>query len=200
VLLNNDIAVLQPDWLTVLVSHAIQPGVGAVGAKLLYPDGRVQHAGLTTDPSGVPRHLFRYLNGEAPGAFGLAALARDVWGVTGACLAIQRDVFFGVGALNEAFPVAYNDVELCLRLTAYGYRIVWTPWSRLEHREMATRPPDYSDARREQVQAELEELLRDWGQLILCDPFLNPNLQLIDEQLHFGKTPAWQKPAAQADI
>ena len=82
VLLNNDISVEHDDWLTVLVSHAIQPGVGAVGAKLLYPDGRVQHAGLSTDGSGVPVHLFRHLEGTSHGAFGMAALAREVWGVT----------------------------------------------------------------------------------------------------------------------
>lgn len=189
VLLNNDIAVLQPDWLTVLVSHAVQPGVGAVGAKLLYPDGRVQHAGLTTDGTGVPRHLFRYEDGEAQGAFGLLAVAREVWGVTGACLAIRRAVFTAVGGLNEAFPVAYNDVDLCLRLTAQGYRIVWTPWSRVEHREMATRAPDHTGARREEVQEELARLMRDWGLLALHDPFLNPNLRLVGEQLCFREAP-----------
>jgi GT2 family glycosyltransferase len=185
VLLNNDIAMLQPDWLTVLVSHASQPGVGAVGAKLLYPDGRIQHAGLTTDGSGIPRHLFRCLDKDAPGAFGLAGLAREVWGVTGACLAIPRKVFFEIGGLNTAFPAAYNDVELCLRLTVHGYRIVWTPWSCLIHHEMATRPPDHMGRRREQVRQELEWLRRDWGDLIERDPFLSPNLQLIDEQPHF---------------
>jgi GT2 family glycosyltransferase len=187
VLLNNDIAVLQPDWLTVLVSHAMQPGVGAVGAKLLFPDGRVQHAGLTTDPSGVPQHLFRYASGGAPGTCGLMGLARQVWGVTGACLAIPRYVFTTVGGLNENLPIAYNDVELCLRLTERGYRILWTPWSKLEHREMGTRRPDHTGVRREQVLQELKQLLDDWGHLIQHDAFLNPNLQLIDGEPHFRK-------------
>ncbi len=182
VLLNNDIAALRPDWLTVLVSHAIQPGVGAVGAKLLYPDGRVQHAGLTTDASGVPRHLFRYAPADGPGEFGLLAAAREVWGVTGACMAIRREVFAAVGGLNEALPVAYNDVDLCLRLTAGGYRIIWTPWSVMEHREMATRPPDHTAGRRAQAQEELDRLTRDWGSLVLLDPFMNPNLRLVDSQ------------------
>jgi GT2 family glycosyltransferase len=189
VLLNNDIAVLQPDWLTVLVAHTLQPGVGAVGAKLLYPDGRVQHAGLTTDESGVPRHLFRHLDGGAPGAFGLAGLTRSVWGVTGACMAIPRAVFVGLGGLNEAFPVTYNDVEFCLRLAAHGYRILWTPWSRLEHREAATRPSDLTQSRREQLQLELDRLRRDWGRRMLHDPFFNANLQLADEQPHYRKDP-----------
>ncbi len=182
VLLNNDIAVLQPDWLTVLVSHALQPGIGAVGAKLLYPDGRFQHAGLTTDSTGIPRHLFRFAPGDDDGAFDLLALAREVWGVTGACLAMRRDIFFAVGGLNEALPVAYNDVELCLRLTAHGYRLVWTPWSVVEHRELASRPPDHSAGRQAQVREERDRLLRDWGGFVLQDPFLNPNLRLLEEQ------------------
>ncbi len=180
-LLNNDIVVLQPDWLTVLVSHVVQPGVGAVGAKLLYPDGRVQHAGLTTDATGVPRHVFRYAPGTAAGAFDLLGVAREVWGVTGACLATRRDVFFELGGLNEALPVAYNDVDFCLRLTACGYRILWTPWSLLEHRELASRAPDHSAARQAAVHEERSRLLRDWGGLALRDPFLNPNLRLVDE-------------------
>ena len=189
VLLNNDIAVLEPDWLTTLVSHAAQPGVGAAGAKLLYPDGRVQHAGLTTDAAGVPRHLFRFAPGDSLGAFGLLGMAREVWGVTGACLATRRDVFFRLGGLNEALPVAYNDVDYCLRLTASGYRIIWTPWSVLEHREMASRPPDHAPARQAAVGEERARLLRDWGGLVLQDPFLNPNLALVDEHPCLSRAP-----------
>ena len=190
VLLNNDITVLRPDWLTVLVSHAVQPGIGAVGAKLLYPDGRIQHAGVTTDWSGVPRHLLRFADGDGPGPFGLTATARTVWAVTGACLAIPRDVFFAVGGLNEAvlLCIAYNDVDLCLRLTASGYRIVWTPWCVLEHHELASRTPDHTPARRDQAREELDRLIRDWGRLVLHDPFLSPNLQLVDEQPEFARS------------
>ena len=185
-LLNNDIAALHPDWLSVLASHAVQPGVGAVGAKLLYPDGRVQHAGIATDQTGVPRHLLRYAPGGSSGPFGLMATARQVWAVTGACLALRREAFLAVGGLNEALPVAYNDVDLCLRLTAHGYRIVWTPWASLEHRELASRPPDHAPERRDQTREELDRLVRDWGRLVLHDPFLNANLHLEREQPCFG--------------
>ena len=181
-LLNNDIAILQPDWLTELVGQVIQPGVGAAGAKLLYPDGRIQHAGVTTDLRGYPRHLLRFADGAEPGPFDLLGSARDVWGVTGACMAIHRSVFFAVGGLNEAFPISYNDVDLCLRLTASGYRIVWTPWSLLEHRELASRPPDHSPARRDAAELELRRLQADWGAFVQSDPSLHPSLELIDER------------------
>ena len=194
-LLNNDIDVLQPDWLSVLVSHAMQPGVGAVGAKLLYPDGRVQHAGLTTDSAGIPRHLFRFEPGESPGPFELMATTRQVWAVTGACLAIRRQVFWDVGGLNEALPVAYNDVDLCMRLTAFGYRIVWTPRAVLEHRELGSRLPDHLPEQQARAREELDRLVRDWGQLVLFDPYLNANLQIRQEQLCFAHADA--APVAQ---
>ncbi len=189
VLLNNDIAVLRSDWMDALVAHALQPGVGAAGAKLLYQDGRVQHAGIATDRRGAPRHLFRFAAAEDAGPSGLLILAHSVWAVTGACLAVRRDVFFEVGGLNEGLPVAYNDIDLCMRLTAQGYRIVWTPAALLEHRELASRPPDHVGPRREQSQEERNRLARDWGTLIERDPFLNPNFNLTDERLQFRLSP-----------
>ena len=189
VLLNNDIAVLRPDWLAVMAAHALQPDVGAVGAKLLYPDGRVQHAGLATDLQGVPRHLFRFAAADDPGPSGLMALSRSVWSVTGACLAMRRKLFFDVGGLNEGLPVAYNDVEFCLRLTTQGYRIVWTPDAVLEHRELASRLPDHLGPRREQVREELNRLHRDWGQLALHDPYLNFNFDLTEQRLVLHRSP-----------
>ncbi len=181
VLLNNDIMVLQPEWLEELVAQAVRPGVGAAGPMLLYPDGTVQHAGLTTDASATPRHLFRHANPAQPGPSGLLAAVRTVWGVTGACLAIRRELFFAVGGLNEALPVSCNDVDLCMRLTAFGSRIVWTPWSVVQHREFGSRAPDHSVARRELAAEELERLRRDWGALLAYDPFLNPNYELHRE-------------------
>jgi O-antigen biosynthesis protein len=189
-LLNNDIAVLRPDWMGVMVAHAVQPGVGAVGAKLLYQDGRVQHAGLATDLRGVPRHLFRFAAADDAGPSGLLALARSVWSVTGACLALRRDLLFEVGGLNEGLPVIYNDVDLCLRLTTLGYRTVWTPAALLEHRELASRSPDHVGARREQVREELNRLVRDWGNLVRHDSYLNPNFDLTDETLLFHRSPS----------
>jgi GT2 family glycosyltransferase len=187
-LLNNDIAVLRPDWLGALVAQALQPGVGAAGAKLLYPDGRVQHGGITTDKRGTPRHLLRFAGAQDPGPYGLLAMAHSVWSVTGACLAVRRDLFFQVGGLNEGLPIAYNDVELCLRLAIEGYRNVWTPLAVLEHRELASRPPDHLGHRREESVRELERLHRDWGSLAFHDPYLSPNFDMTRDHLHFHRT------------
>jgi GT2 family glycosyltransferase len=186
--LNNDVAVLHPDWLDALVAQAMQPGVGVVGAKLLYPDGRVQHGGITTDRHGTPRHLLRFAGTNDPGPYGLLTMARNVWSVTGACLAVRRDLFVQVGGLNEGLPIAYNDVEFCLRLTVEGYRILWTPLAVLEHRELASRPPDHLGARREQSRRELERLHRDWGSLVFHDPFLTPHFEMTGDSLHFHRT------------
>ena len=188
-LLNNDIAVLQPDWLQDLVAHAIQPGVGAAGARLLYPDGRLQHAGLTSDMAGFPRHVLRFAPGDYTGPDGLLGCARDAWGVTGACMAVPRDVFFAVGGLNEALPVSYNDVDFCLRLTVNGYRVVWTPWAVLEHRELASRPPDHSPERRALAREELRRLQEDWGVLVLHDRASHPSLDTVADRQSFRLRP-----------
>lgn len=181
-LLNNDIAVLGPGWLHELAAQAVQPGVGAVGAKLLYPDGRIQHAGLSVDGAGIPSHLYRFAPASAPGMSDMLLLAREVWAVTGACMAVPRAVFQQLGGLNEALAVACNDVEFCLRLGALGYRIIFTPWAVLEHHEQATRLADTTEAKRQRALDELGRLLRDWGPLALHDPYLNPNLMLFEEQ------------------
>ena len=188
-LLNNDIAVLEPEWLNELVSRTMQPGVGAVGAKLLYPDGRVQHAGVATDERGIPRHVSRFAPGDDPGPFGMLAYARDIWGVTGACLAVRRDVFFQAGGLNDSYAFSFNDIDFCLRLTVAGYRIVWTPWAVLEHRELATRPPDHSLQRRLGAENEIRRMQRDWGALVQYDPYLHRSLELIDEHPQFRVPP-----------
>jgi len=179
--LNNDVRVLHVDWLTELVAQVRQPGVGAVGPKLLYPDGRVQHAGLTTDQFGIPRHLFRYAASDDPGSNNLMAIARDVWALTGACIAVAKDVFWSVGGMNEALAVSCNDVDLCIRLTAHGYRILWTPWSILEHREFATRPSDQLKENQARAREEINHMIREWGSLAVVDPYWNINQEVIDD-------------------
>ncbi len=176
-LLNNDTEVLHPDWLRELVSHVVRPGIGAVGARLLYPDGSVQHAGMLLGPAGTAVHVGRSAARDAPGYDGQLACARDLSAVTGACMALRRDTFFAVGGMEERLAVTWNDVDLCLRVRAAGLRVIWTPHATLLHREGVTRGLEADDpvklARFRQEQAFMQTR---WEQAMDVDPFLNPNL------------------------
>lgn len=166
--LNDDTEVLSPGWIEALLEQAQQDDVGAVGAKLLYPDGTVQHAGIALG-IGVAGHVFRGLPGDAPGYHGLAMSVRDVSAVTGACLMVRRAVFQALGGFDEGLPVAYNDVDFCLRVRQRGLSVVWTPHATLLHRESATRgtldPPA--------AQALMWER---WCTELARDPFYSPHL------------------------
>src|SRR5262249_48106985 len=116
VLLNNDVEVISGLWLEEMVSQALRPDVGAVGAKLLYPDGRVQHAGVLLGVGHGAGHFFHGAPGDREGYFGFLALTRRVSAVTAACMALRRATYLEVGGLDENLPVAFNDVDLCLRL------------------------------------------------------------------------------------
>lgn len=181
VLANNDITVLSPEWLRELVAHAIRPEIGLVGARLLYPDGTIQHAGMVLYGDGVPKHVMRFASPETQAMNGIFTVPRTVSAVTGACVAMRRDVFLEVGGLDEALAVACNDVDLCLRVQAHGYRIVWTPFATLEHRELATRGADLTLAMQARALAELNYLMRQWGGALLADRYFNPNLMLVEE-------------------
>ncbi len=170
VFLNNDIKVSRGEWLRAMLEHAQRPEVGAVGAKLLYPDGRIQHAGLVLGISGPANHAFKGQPGDLLGYRGLTDVVRNCSAVTGACMMVRRARFEEMGGFDPRFKVAYNDVDLCLRLRQRGYLIVSTPFAVLYHYESATRgtlhPPD-------------EEALcwRLWGDVIKRgDPYYNPNL------------------------
>lgn len=178
-LINNDADVIDPGWLSEMVSHAIRPENGAVGAKLLYPNNRVQHAGVILGIGGVAGHLHLNAPREATGYFGRLALASNVSAVTGACLIVRKAVFQEAGGLNAAdLPVAFNDVDLCLKIQARGYRNVWTPFALLYHHESPSRGRDTTPEKIERAQREVEYMRRQWGQLLDSDPYFNPNLSL----------------------
>ncbi len=180
--MNNDLEVLDEGWLESLLEHAQREEIGAVGGKLCYPDGRVQHAGIALGLLGVAGHPHRGINGDAAGYFAQAAVVRDVSAVTGACLMTRRDVFERVGGFSEELAVAFNDVDYCLKVGAAGYRVIYTPYARLTHHESATRPrDDLSDAR---FRSEVAWLGARWGERLHGgDPFYNPNLTLWSEDL-----------------
>lgn len=176
-LLNNDTEVLHADWLAEMVSHAVRPGVGAVGARLLYPDGSVQHAGMLLGPAGAAVHVGRFAPRDASGYDGQLACTRDLSAVTGACLALRRDTFQAVGGMDEDLAVTWNDVDLCLRLRAAGLRVIWTPHAVLRHREAVTRGRESEDAGRlARFRREQALMQARWRTAMDDDPFLNPNL------------------------
>ena len=176
-LLNNDVEALQPGWLGEMVCHAVRADVGAVGARLLYPDGTVQHAGILLGPDGAATHVGRGATPDDPGYLGQLARTRDLSAVTGACLAIRSSVWQAVGGMDERLAVTWNDVDLCLRVRSAGLRVIWTPHATLLHREAATRGLEADDPARAARFRTEQALMRDlWGDALDNDPFLNPNL------------------------
>jgi O-antigen biosynthesis protein len=167
--MNNDMEVIAPEWMTALLEHDQRLEVGAVGARLLYPDGRVQHAGVVLGIGGVADHAFKHLERDEPGYASLGHVVRNVSAVTGACLMTRRASFERVGGFDERLPVAFNDIDYCLKLRSAGLSIVYTPFALLHHHESATRlslhPP------------EDEALLKvRWHDELLDDPYYSPHL------------------------
>jgi GT2 family glycosyltransferase len=188
VLLNNDIKVIDGGWLRELVSHAMRPDVGAVGAKLLYADGRLQHGGIVLGVGGVAGHYRAGDRRNSVGPFGWLALTRTTSALTGACLAVRRLVYAEVGGLDaQNLAIAFNDVDFCLRLQASGYRNIWAPAAELYHLESASRGLDVSGANVERFRRETEVMLGRWDGALQSDPCWNPNLSL--DNAH--GVPAW---------
>ena len=183
-LLNNDMEMPEPGWWHALARHATQPGVGIAGARLLYRDGTLQHGGMVLGPAGRAVHVLRGAQRDTPGYEGQLAVPRDVSAVTGACMAIPRAVWEQVGGMNEDLPVAWNDVDLCQRVRAAGFRVVWTPDAVLLHLEGETRGRDAADpARQAQFLADAARYRATWGAAADEDPYLNPNLFATDHAL-----------------
>ncbi len=172
-LFNDDLEVMSPEWLTAMLEYSQVPAVGAVGAKLVYPDGRLQHVGMLIGVCGLAAHAFHRYPGGTTGYAGNAVVARNCSAVTAACLMTRRAVFEELGGLDEAFPVDFNDVDFCLRLRAAGYRVVFTPCAELIHHESA------SFGGRIQSSAELARMRQQWGAVLDRDPYYNPNLSKL---------------------
>ena len=176
IFLNDDTKIIAGEWLTELVSLASRPGIGAVGALLLYPNGSIQHAGVLLGVGGPADHAFRYLGGDSNGYLGLLRCRREVTAVTGACLAVSAANFHAVGGFDERLMVTCNDVDLCLRLRAIGLINIWTPWARVEHWESMSRGVDFTDEALERQAAELRIMSERWGDLMDRDPTYHPGL------------------------
>jgi GT2 family glycosyltransferase len=196
-LLNDDIEVVSPDWLEEMVSFAIKPDVGAVGARLWYPDGTLQHGGVILGIGGVAGHAHLRLWKGNPGYFSRAVLQQELSAVTGACMMVRREVFQEVGGLDEQIAVAFNDIDFCLRLRAAGYRNIWTPYAELIHHESASRGPEDNPEKIARFQREIRFMHDRWGDTLACDPHYNPNLSMRagDYSLDRSKSPMTRRAA-----
>lgn len=177
-LINNDLKVMEPEWLRTLVAQAARAHVGAVGPMLYYGDGAVQHAGCVLGMGGVASHVLKGSAADARGPGGRLALAQEVSAVTGACLITSTDLWRALGGLDEDLAVAYNDIDYCLRVREAGRRVIWTPHARLFHLESATRGEDKSGERRERLEREKAKMYAKWGAVLEEDPFFSPNLSI----------------------
>jgi GT2 family glycosyltransferase len=198
-LMNNDLKVFDPEWLRAMVRHSVRPDVGIVGAKLLYEDGTIQHAGVTLGIA-LASHLYKAAAGDAEGHHRRLELTQDVSAVTAACLLMRKDVWEEVGGLDETFPVAYNDVDLCLKVAAAGYRVLWTPDAVLYHLESRSRGRDVTPEKRQRLEQDKARLIERWGAALESDPFHSPNFSLAhtDARLSFPPRVAapWQSAIA----
>lgn len=189
-LINNDIEVIAPEWLSEMVSHALLPEVGVVGARLWYPNDTLQHGGVIVGLGGVVGHSHRHLARYHPGYFGRASLIQSFSAVTGACLLIRKSIYEEVGGLNEKeLQVAYNDVDFCLRVREAGYRNVWTPYAELYHHESATRGTEDTSEKIMRFSSEKAYMQNRWAALIQNDPAYSPNLTLDYEDFSLAWPP-----------
>ena len=181
-LVNNDVEPMEGTWLTEMVSQACRPEIGCVGAKLYYPNGTVQHGGVVLGIGGVAGHAHRFFQRDEAGYCGRLKLVQNLSAVTAACLLLRREVFEAVGGLNEPdLAVAYNDVDLCLKVLEVGYRNLWTPYAELYHHESISRGADDTPAKRARALKEARYMRHQWGALLDRDPAYNPNLTLAYE-------------------
>jgi glycosyltransferase involved in cell wall biosynthesis len=188
-LMNDDIEVITPDWIEEMLSFATQSGIGAVGARLWYPNGLLQHAGVILGLRSAADHVHRFLPRGAPGYFGRAVLHQSFSAVTAACMIVRRSTYQQVNGLDETLTVACNDVDFCLRLREAGFRNVWTPYAEMLHHESASRGPDAIPEHYNRVAAEQYFMQGRWGSLLYQDPAYSPNLTLEREDFSLAWPP-----------
>ena len=178
-LLNNDIEVITPDWIQEMLMFAQRPEVGAVGAMLYYPDDTVQHAGVLLGVHGCAGHAFKLFKRTDVGYMNRLTFAQDMSIVTGACMMIRKAVWDELGGLDEVLAVAYNDVDLCLRMRKAGYLVVWTPFAELYHYESKSRGNEKSEERKKRHDREKGFMRERWiEEMYAGDPYYNANLTL----------------------
>ncbi len=190
--LNNDVEIIEPNWLDEMVGNALNTGVGAVGCMLLFPNHTIQHAGIVLGLGGYAKHVFANQPEGYAGPNGRACSLQQMSAVTAACLMVQRVHFNAVNGFDERYAVAFNDVDLCLRLQAAGLRNIWTPNAILLHHESASRGYDDSPASQTRFLVEAQQFHARWDHQLRDDPFYNPNLTLAGAAFALG----WERPSS----
>lgn len=181
-LVNNDIEVISPEWLSEMVSHALRPEIGCVGAKLYYEDETIQHAGVIVGLGGVAGHSHKYFPRQSSGYFHRLKIVQNLSAVTAACLLVRKSVYEQVGGLEEdGLRIAFNDVDFCLKVREAGYRNLWTPYAELFHYESKSRGAEDTREKIERFNKEIEFVKTKWGELLRRDPCYSPNLTLARE-------------------
>ena len=181
-LLNNDTSVIEPDSLRCMLAQCQRAEVGIVGAKLLYDDDTVQHAGVIIGYQGVAGHAFTGIGDDVYGYFARAVLSQELSAVTAACLLTKRSVFDEVGGLDESFEVAFNDIDYCMKVRAAGYKIIYDPHAKLHHYEYKSRGAEDTGKKQERFGGEIMHFIDKWrASLIAGDMYYNPNLELVGE-------------------
>jgi hypothetical protein len=184
-LLNNDTEILSSDWLEALLEYAQLPEVGAVGAKLLYPDRTIQHGGVIIGVRGVAAHVCQNFPAEHAGYFGNLQIVTNYAALTGACLMVSREKFLSVGGLNEHLKVAFNDVDFCLKLVEKGYYNVYIPHVEIIHHESKTRGAENTGTKRIRFESEILYMLQRWQKYIQHDPYYSTYLTLDREDFSY---------------
>ena len=175
--LNNDTLLLTPNWLEIFIGYAQNKEIGAVGARLYYPDKTIQHAGIILGINGIAGNALVNLPYGKHAYFGIEAITRNVSAVTGACLFCRRNLYEEVGFMdNKKFKVAFNDVDFCLKLLERGYRNIYNPYIELIHYESKTRGYEDSPEKIKRFEKETENFRKRWSKLLQNDPYYNPNL------------------------
>ncbi len=188
-LINNDIEVISRTWLSEMVSHAVRPGIGAVGARLLYPNDTLQHGGVILGIGGIAGHSHKGLPAGQHGYFCRDRIIQAVSAVTAACLVIRKDLYVKVGGFEEDLKVAYNDIDFCLKVRELGYRNIYTPYAELYHHESATRGYEDTPEKQGRLEKESEFMKQRWRELLLNDPAYSPNLTLEGQDFGFAWPP-----------
>ncbi|MES9942225.1 MAG: glycosyltransferase [Candidatus Thiodiazotropha sp. 6PLUC2] len=180
--MNDDIEIIAPGWLDEMVSQGTRPEIGAVGARLWYPDGRLQHGGVVLGLGGVAGHAMKYSYQGNRGYMGRSVLVQNYTAVTAACMLVRRAVFDEVGGFDESnLAVAFNDVDICIRIYQQGYNNLWSPYAEFYHHESASRGAEDTPEKQQRFSREAEFMLNKWGPLLERDPAYNPNLTRCGE-------------------